>query len=171
MNSDKNDTSADDPRKHPRPSGFIRGSVFQTGDGSGFILRAETEAILRCAFEVLNHLGHGLLEKPYENVMVVEFGLQSIPCEQQRRFDVLYKTVKVGEYVPDLVAFGAVVVDAKVIERITDHELGQMLNYLNITNHPVGLILNFRRARLEWKRVVNSNLRRREPRMDSDELG
>jgi type III restriction enzyme len=41
--------------------------------------------------------------------------------------------------------------------RITDHELGQMLNYLKITGHPVGLILNFRRARLEWKRVVHTN--------------
>jgi GxxExxY protein len=126
-------------------------------DGHGLILEAETEAIIGCAFEVLNELGHGLLEKPYENAMVVEFGLRAIGCEQQRRYDVLYKTVKVGEYVPDLIAFGCIVVDAKVIERITDHELGQMLNYLKITGHPVGLILNFHRARLEWKRVVNTN--------------
>jgi GxxExxY protein len=129
-------------------------------DGHGLILKTETEAIIGCAFEVLNELGHGLLEKPYENALVVEFGLRSISCEQQRRYDVLYKTVKVGEYVPDLIAFGSVVVDAKVIERITDHELGQMLNYLKIIGHPVGLILNFRRARLEWKRVINTNRRR-----------
>lgn len=126
-------------------------------DGHGLILKAETETIVGCAFEVLNELGHGLLEKPYENALVVEFGLRAVPCEQQRRYDVLYKTVKVGEYAPDLIAFGCVVMDAKVIERITDHELGQMLNYLKITGHPVGLILNFRRARLEWKRVVNTN--------------
>jgi uncharacterized protein (DUF433 family) len=69
---------------------------------------------------VLNELGHGLLEKPYENALVVEFGLRAIPYVQQRRYDVLYKTVKVGEYVPDLIAFGAVVVDSKVIERISD---------------------------------------------------
>jgi GxxExxY protein len=117
----------------------------------------ETEAVIACAFEVLNELGHGLLEKPYENALVVEFGLRSIQFEQQSRYDVLYKKVKVGEYVPDLIVFGAVVVDTKVIERITDHELGQMLNYLKITGHPVGLILNFRRARLEWKRVINTN--------------
>ena len=126
-------------------------------DGHGFILKPETEAIIGCAFEVLNELGHGLLEKPYENALVVEFGLRAIPCEQQRCYDVLYKTVKVGEYVPDLIVFGSVVVDAKVIDHITDHELGQMLNYLKITGHPIGLILNFRRARLEWKRVVNTN--------------
>jgi GxxExxY protein len=123
----------------------------------GLILQAETEAVIGCAFEVLNELGHGLLEKPYENALVVEFGLRAIRCEQQRRYDVFYKTVKVGEYIPDLIACGSVVVDVKVIERITDHELGQMLNYLKITGHPVGLILNFRRARLEWKRVVNTD--------------
>lgn len=120
-------------------------------------MKAETEAIIGCAFEVLNELGHGLLEKPYENALVVEFGLRNIPFEQQRRYDVHYKTVKVGEYVPDLIVFRRVVVDTKIIERITDHDLGQMLNYLKITGHAVGLVLNFRRARLEWKRVVNSN--------------
>ncbi len=85
---------------------------------------------------------------------MIEFRLRGIPCEQQRRFDVFYKTVKVAEYVPDLIAFRAVVVDTKVIDRITNHEIAQMLNYLKITGHPVGLILNFRSARLEWKRVV-----------------
>jgi GxxExxY protein len=127
-------------------------------DGRGLILKEQTEAIIGCGFEVLNGLGPGLLERPYENAMVVEFGLRAIPCEQQRRYDVFYKSVKVGEYVPDLIAFGTVVIDTKVIERITDHELGQMLNYLKITRHPVGLILNFHRARLEWKRVVNTNI-------------
>lgn len=147
---------------HPRASACIRGSNTDlepqmNTDRHGLLLKPETQTILGCAFEVLNELGHGLLEKPYENALVVEFGLRDIACEQQRRFDVLYKAVKVGEYVPDLIAFGCVVVDTKVVDHITDHELGQMLNYLKITGHPVGLILNFRRARLEWKRVVNTN--------------
>ena len=66
----------------------------------------------------------------------------------------MYKSVSVGEYVPDLIVAHRLVVDAKVIETITDHELGQMLNYLKITELRIGLILNFRRAKPEWKRVV-----------------
>jgi GxxExxY protein len=124
--------------------------------GESLLLKSETEAILSCAFEVLKHLGHGLLEKPYENALVVECELRGIPIVQQSPCDVVYKNVTVGEYVPDLIAFGAVVVETKVVDSITDHELGQMLNYLKITGHQVGLILNFRRARLEWKRVVLS---------------
>lgn len=124
-------------------------------DEHGLRFERQTGEIISCAFEILNTLGHGLLEKPYENSLCVEFGLRGIPCCQQPRYDVVYKTVKVGEYVPDLVVFGFIVVDTKVIDRITDHELGQMLNYLKITGHPVGLILNFKRGRLEWKRVLS----------------
>ena len=126
-------------------------------DEHGLRFEAETSSVISCAFEVLNTLGHGLLEKPYENSLCVEFGLRGIPWTQQPRYDVVYKAVKVGEYVPDLIVYEFVVVDTKVIDRITDHELGQMLNYLKITGHPVGLILNFKRGRLEWKRVINDS--------------
>lgn len=112
-----------------------------------------TQAIVGSAMEVLNTLGHGLVEKPYENAMAVEFRIRRIPYTQQPRYDVTYKGESVGEYIPDLIVAGEVVVDAKTIERITDHEVGQMINYLKISGLRVGLIINFKRAILEWKRV------------------
>ncbi len=124
------------------------------GNQTKLLLKDEVHRVVGCAMEVLNTLGHGLLEKPYENALVVEFGLQGIACQQQRKFDGIYKQVKVGEYVPDLICFGQIVVDTKTIDCIGDHELGQMLNYLKITGLRVGLLLNFKRAKLEWKRVV-----------------
>ena len=102
------------------------------------LFRDEVFQIVRCAIEVLNTLGHGLVEKPYENALVVEFGLRKIPFRQQPAFDVLYKGQKVGLFVPDLIAFSLIVVDTKVIGRITDHERGLMLNYLRITGLRVG---------------------------------
>ena len=118
------------------------------------ILKEEVFEVISCAMEVLNTLGHGLLEKPYENALVVEFGLRDIPVQQQPHFPVLYKGVSVGEYIPDLITHGQLVVDTKVIDRITNHEIGQMMNYLKITGLKVGLIINFKCAKLEWKRVV-----------------
>jgi len=135
-------------------------------DTSEMLLKDEVYRIVGAAMEVLNELGHGLHEKPYENALVVEFGLRGIRFRQQARFAVIYKQVKVSEYVPDLIAFDKVVVDTKVIERITDHERGQLLNYLRITGLPVGLILNFRRSKLEWERLVLTTPPRREPRMN-----
>jgi GxxExxY protein len=127
--------------------------------GEEFPCKQETHAIIGCAFEVLNELGHGLNEKLYENSLVVEFKRKGIAFDQQRRFEVLYKSEFVGEYIPDLIAYGKVVVDAKCIDRITDHERGQMLNYLKITRLPVGLIVNFKHARLEYERIVLSKHR------------
>jgi len=118
------------------------------------ILKEEVFEIVGCAMTVLNELGHGLLEKPYENALVVEFGLQSVPVKQQPRYDIVYKGVNVGEYIPDLIVAEKIVVDTEVIDRIADHEIGQMMNYLKITGLRVGLILNFKRAKLEWKRVI-----------------
>jgi len=100
-----------------------------------------------------------LNEKLYENSLVTEFKRRSIAFDQQRRFEVLYKGEHVGEYIPDLIAYGRVAVDTKTIDRITDHERGQMLNYLRITKLPVELILNFKHAKLEFERIVLSNRR------------
>ena len=124
------------------------------GGESKLLLKAETEKIIGFAFEVLNEVGHGLNEKIYENSLTVLFKLNHIVFDQQRRFPVHFRGVEVGEFVPDLIAFGSVIVDTKVIDRITDHERGQMLNYLRITKLRVGLILNFKNARLEFERVV-----------------
>ena len=125
-----------------------------TGDDDKLLFRDEVFQIVGCAIEILNTLGHGLIEKPYENALVVEFGLRKIPFRQQPPFDVLYKGQKVGLFIPDLIAFDAIVVDTKVIDRITGHELGLMLNYLRITGLRVGVILNFKRRKLEWQRVA-----------------
>ena len=85
---------------------------------------------------------------------MVEFKFQNIPFTQQSRFPIHYREVKVGEYIPDLVVFGKVIVDTKTIERITDHEVGRMLNYLRVTGLQVGLILNFKHAKLQSRRIT-----------------
>ena len=119
-----------------------------------FLYREETRRILGCSMEVLNTLGHGLLEKPYENALVVEFQLQQIPFRQQARYPVVYKTQQVGLYIPDLVVYDHVIVDTKTISNIGNTEKGQMINYLKITGLRVGLIINFKHPKLEWKRIV-----------------
>ncbi len=112
-----------------------------------------TKEIVGSAMSVLNALGHGLLEKPYENALCVELSHRNIPFEQQRRYPITYREVKVGEFIPDLIVLGKVVVETKTIDQITKPELGQMLNYLKITKLELGLILNFKSARLEWRHV------------------
>jgi GxxExxY protein len=123
-------------------------------DTNKILLKEEVFQIVGCAMEVLNELGHGLNEKTYENALTVEFKLRGIAFDQQRRFEVLYKTHRVGEFIPDLIAFGHVIVDTKVIESVTEVQHGQMLNYLRIAGLRVGVILNFKHPKLEWERLV-----------------
>jgi len=113
--------------------------------------------IVGAAMEVLNTLGHGLNEKVYENALVTELRLRGMQVDQQKRFKVLYKKAVVGEYVPDLLVNDKVIVDTKVIEAVSDAEVGQVMNYLRIAKLDLGIILNFRRPKLEYRRVVLSD--------------
>ena len=122
-------------------------------DGRDELHVLETEKIIGCAFTVLNSIGHGFHEKPYEEALVVDFQYHGIPYVQQARYPIHYREVKIGEYIPDLIVFEKVVVDTKTIEKITDHEIGQMLNYLRVTGLQVGLILNFKHSKLQFRRV------------------
>jgi GxxExxY protein len=123
-------------------------------DANKIVLERESYAVVGAALEVLKEIGHGFHEKPYENALVVELSRRGIPCQQQTRFDLIYKGVKVSEFIPDLITEGRIIIDAKVIEKISEHEKGRMINYLRITGLNVGLIFNFRRAKLEWARIV-----------------
>lgn len=120
------------------------------------IFKDEVFGIISCALEISNGLGHGLNEKIYENSLVVEFGHRIIPYLQQPKYQVKWREVRVGEFIPDLIAHEQIIVETKTIERITDIERGQVLNYLRITGLPPGLIINFKKPRLEWERVVLS---------------
>ena len=121
---------------------------------ANLIRKDEVFAIVGCAMSVLSGIGHGFHEKPYENAPAVELSHQGIPVEQQSRFPISSREIQVGEFIPDLIAYGLVVIETKTIEHITDIERGQMLNYLRITGHQVGVILNFKHPKLMWERVV-----------------
>ncbi len=123
-----------------------------TNENTKLLAKKEVFEIVGSAMAVLNELGHGFHD--YENALIVEFRLKGIPFNQQPSYEILYKGHNVGLFIPDLIVFGTVVVDTKVIERITDLERGQMLNYLKITKLRVGVIINFKHATLEWERLV-----------------
>lgn len=118
------------------------------------LYKDEVYQIINSAIEVLNTLGHGLFEKVYENAMSIELRHRNIPLAQQRRFVVNYKNEIVGEYIPDLIACDKIIIEIKTIEAITNNERGQVINYLKLTGLKLGLILNFKKAKLEWERII-----------------
>jgi len=63
-------------------------------------------------------------------------------------------SLKIGTLVPDLIVDKKVIVDPKVVSMFTETHSAQMVRYLNITELELALLLNFKNARLDWKRVV-----------------
>jgi GxxExxY protein len=115
-----------------------------------------TQAIIGAAMAVLNELKPGLDEKLYENALVIELQARGHTVEQQRQFPVHYRGHFIGKLVPDLIVDGKVIADPKVVTEFNDTHLAQMLGYLNITGLEVALLLNFKEAKLKWKRVVRT---------------
>ena len=72
----------------------------------------------------------------------------------QRSFPVSYRGELIGNLVPDLIVDNAVIVDPKVVACFTETHVAQMIGYLNITGLDLALLINFKNARLEWKRVL-----------------
>ena len=117
-----------------------------------------SHAIIGAAMKVLNDLKPGLDEKLYENALVVELRLMGLKVEQQRGFEVSYRGQLIGRLVPDLLVEDKVVVDPKVVENFNENHVAQMLGYLAITGFQLALLLNFKRAKLEVKRVAKSGV-------------
>lgn len=127
--------------------------------------------ILGAAMAVLNELKPGLDEKLYENALVLELVARGHTVEQQREFPVHYRGHFIGKLVPDLIVDGKVIVDPKVVTAFNESHVAQMLGYLNITGLDLAILLNFKEARLTWKRVVNERNRREETADDADLRG
>ncbi len=110
--------------------------------------------IIGIAMEVINELKPGLDEKLYERAMVI--GLQSDGhlVDVQRSYPVHFRKQLIGPLVPDLIVDNAVIVDPKVVAAFNDAHVAQMIGYLSITGLKLALLLNFKNARLDWKRVV-----------------
>ena len=106
------------------------------------------------AMEVINELGHGLREKTYEKALIVEFQRDDVRFSQQKIYKVFYKNVHIDDYIPDLLVNDELIVEIKVAENISDVHIGQVINYLKISGCSLGLILNFKHPKIEWKRVI-----------------
>ena len=116
-----------------------------------------TQDIIGAAMLVLNELRPGLDEKLYDNALAIELRHRGHKVDQQARFPVNYRGEIIGTLVPDLLVDEAVIVDPKVTQTFSDSHIAQMIGYLSITNLVVALLLNFKFAKLQVKRVVRQD--------------
>ena len=121
----------------------------------------QTHAIIGAAMEVHGQMGPGFLEAVYQEALAIEFTARAIPFSREVELPVFYKGVRLTcSYRADFVCYETVIVELKAILALTGVEESQVLNYLKATRIERGLLLNFGRTRLEFKRFIFSNERK-----------
>ena len=113
-----------------------------------------TGRILKGCFEVMGKLGHGFAEVIYQRALAIELQEVGIRVEREVRFPVLYKDQEIGVFVADLIAEGNVIIELKALDGLLQpFHYGQCLNYMRVSAIPTGLVVNFGRPRIEWRRL------------------
>jgi GxxExxY protein len=118
-----------------------------------------TDKIIQTYYEVYNELGHGFLEKVYQNAMYLKLKNKNLFVEAQKQIKVYYKGVIVGEYYADIVVNQAIILELKASEILVYENELQLINYLRATDIEIGLLLNFGK-KAEFKRLIFTNDRK-----------
>ncbi len=107
-----------------------------------------TQRIIGAAFEVHDQLGYGFLERVYQRALQVELLRRGAIAEIEKRIQVRYKGIVVGDYDADVLVDGCVVIEIKVAPQYDKRDEAQLFNELKATGLKVGLLINFGRTKL-----------------------
>jgi GxxExxY protein len=102
-----------------------------------------TRKIIACAIEVHRRLGPGLLEKLYQESMVIEMELNDLKVEKNVKVPVEYRGRLIGEYFIDILVEDQVILELKSVERHDPVFEAQILSYMKLIGKKVGLLINF----------------------------
>lgn len=114
-----------------------------------------TKIILETCFEVSNELGVGYLESVYEKSLLVALRQKGLSAECQVSLKVKFRGVIVGDFSIDVLVENKVLVELKVASGLSKEMYAQTINYLKATGLEVGLLVNFGKSRVEYRRFDN----------------
>ncbi|MCB5267810.1 MAG: GxxExxY protein [Candidatus Cloacimonetes bacterium] len=105
--------------------------------------------IIGCAIEVHQLMGPGLLERAYQECLQHEFDLQNVRYISQCCIGLSYKESTLNTmYIADFLVEDQVIVEIKAVSDILPIHQAQLISYLNLSNKPTGLLINFHTLRL-----------------------
>jgi len=124
------------------------------------IYKDEGYQFIGAAFEVYNDRGYGLAEEIYQECLEIELEMRGISIRPKEEIKCFYKgRLLKKRYIPDLFVLGCLVVELKAVTELAPEHEAQLLNYMRISQQPVGYLVNFgHKGTLEWKRFILSEL-------------
>ena len=119
------------------------------------VYKDEAYKIVGAAMEVHKDLGCGFLEPIYQEAFEVELRLQQIPFEREKEIFISYKGGQLEKsYRVDFICYDKIVVELKAVSELSCEHEAQVINYLKATGMKLGLLINFGKTSLEYKRLV-----------------
>jgi GxxExxY protein len=119
------------------------------------VYKDEAFQIIGICMDVHILLGGGFLEIVYKDAMEYEFRKMSIPYKREKEYDISYKDVILPhKYYADFVVYDKIILEIKAVDGIVDEFIKQTINYLAVSKCKLGLIVNFGKAKLTYKRIV-----------------
>jgi len=108
--------------------------------------------------EVQNTLGFVFSEIIYKDALESEFRAAVLPYTREKKLQVKYKEkILAHKFFADYVCYDDIIIEIKSTDKgIIDEYIAKILNYMRVSGCPVGLIINFGKKRLEYKRLVLS---------------
>ncbi len=113
-----------------------------------------TYKIVGAAMRVHNRLGSGLKEAFYQRALSAELAQAGVEFIAEQPIEISIEGIYIGQLYIDHLVGDAVVVEEKAVSHLlTNDEVAQVITYLVASGMPVGLLLNFGRRSLEYKRI------------------
>ncbi len=122
------------------------------------LYRDEVFKIVEGCIALHKDKGTGFVEAVYQDALEIELLHLGIPFASQRNFPIFYRGIQLKHtYTPDLICFDKIILELKTVKKLTDEHRAQLHNYLKITGHQLGLLINFSSyPRLEWERIIRT---------------
>lgn len=113
-----------------------------------------TEKIIGACIEVSNELGIGFLESVYEKALLIALDEKGLNVKEQEPLEVRFRNHIVGIFYADILIENIVIIELKSATTLKPEHEAQLINYLKASGKHIGLLINFGKPKLEWKRLV-----------------
>ncbi len=126
-------------------------------EDNGLLFKNESFSIIGAALEVHKVLGCGFIEVVYQEALEEEFKKRNIPFEREKELLINYKEKQLSKtFRADFICYNRIIIELKAVSQFTDDHYAQLYSYLKASNLPLGILINFGKANLDYYRLPAS---------------
>jgi len=119
------------------------------------ILKNESYRLMALLFEIHNKLGPVYKEKNYQDGIEEILKREKIHYEREKKIVLEFGNLKISDFFADFIIDNTILLEVKAKKFITQDDIRQTLRYIKSSGLPLGIVVNFRKDKLEYRRLIN----------------